>query len=33
MFTKAVGTPDIWEMFNAEWGQRVNKRSGRPALG
>ena len=33
VFTKAVGTPDIWEMFNAEWGQRVNRRSGRPAQG
>jgi hypothetical protein len=22
-------TPDIWQMFNAEWGQRVRRRSGR----
>ena len=28
VFSQGPRTPDIWEMFNAEWGQRVRRRSG-----
>jgi hypothetical protein len=24
--TSSLGTPDIWEMFNAEWGERIARR-------
>ena len=28
VFSQGPRVPDIWEMFNAEWGQRVRRRSG-----
>ena len=24
--SSSLGTPDIWEMFNAEWGERIARR-------
>ena len=29
VFSEGPRTPDIWEMFNAEWGQKVRRRAGR----
>ena len=29
IYTNAVGTPDIWNMFSQEWGGRVSRRRGR----
>ena len=29
VYTNAIGTPDIWSMFNEEWGQRSTRRRGR----
>ena len=26
VFTKAVGTPDIWDLFSEEWGLKDNSR-------
>jgi len=28
VFNQDVGVPDIWDMFSAEWGQRLQKRRG-----
>ena len=28
VFTKAVGVPDIWDMFSQEWGQKLGRRMG-----
>jgi len=26
VFTKAVGTPDIWDLYSEEWGLKDNNR-------
>ena len=28
VYTNAIGTPDIWNMFSQEWGGRVSRRRG-----